>query len=40
VKRCLENYLKLKAAIEEICELNQQLLRADPTEENSGRRGK
>ena len=29
VKRCLANYHKLKAAIEEICEINQQLLRAD-----------
>jgi hypothetical protein len=29
VKRCLENYRKLKSAIEEICELNQQLLRAE-----------
>ena len=29
VKRCLANYQKLKAAIEEICEINQQLLRAD-----------
>lgn len=29
VKRCLENYRKLKTAIEEICELNQQLLRAE-----------
>jgi hypothetical protein len=28
VKRCLANYQKLKAAIEEICEMNQQLLRA------------
>ena len=40
VKRCLENYQKLKSAIEEICELNQQLLRAEPDEEGSGRRGK
>jgi hypothetical protein len=32
VKRCLANYQKLKAAIEEICELNQQLLRAEPDE--------
>jgi hypothetical protein len=37
VKRCLANYQKLKAAIEEICELNQQLLRAEPEDENSGR---
>jgi hypothetical protein len=30
VKQCLENYYTLKAALEEICELNQQLLRAKP----------
>lgn len=30
VKRFLANYQKLKAAMEEICELNQQLLRLDP----------
>jgi hypothetical protein len=30
VKHCLENYYALKAALEEICELNQQLLRAKP----------
>jgi len=30
VKECLENYYSLKAALEEICELNQQLLRAKP----------
>jgi len=29
-KQCLENYYTLKAALEEICELNQQLLRAKP----------
>jgi hypothetical protein len=40
VKRCLENYHKLKSAIEEICELNQQLLRAEPTNKSTGRRGK
>jgi len=39
VKRCLANYQKLKSAIEEICEINQQLLRADP-EEIGGKRGK
>ena len=33
VKRCLANYRKLKAAIEKICELNQQLLRAEPADE-------
>jgi signal transduction protein with GAF and PtsI domain len=32
VKRALENYRKLKTALEEICELNQQLLRAEPAE--------
>jgi hypothetical protein len=40
VKRCLANYQKLKAAIEEICELNQQLLRAEPVEETNPRSGK
>lgn len=30
VKQCLENYYALKAALEGICELNQQLLRAKP----------
>jgi hypothetical protein len=30
VKQCLDNYYALKAALEEICELNQQLLRAKP----------
>jgi hypothetical protein len=29
VRRSLENYRKLKAALEQICELNQQLLRAE-----------
>jgi hypothetical protein len=29
VRRCLANYRKLKAAIERICELNQQLLRCE-----------
>jgi len=38
VKRCLANYQKLKAAIEEICEFNQQLLRAEPDDENNGGR--
>jgi hypothetical protein len=36
VKRCLANYQKLKAAIERICELNQQLLRAEPSDERKG----
>jgi hypothetical protein len=30
VKQCLENYYALKAALEEICDLNRQLLRAKP----------
>ena len=29
VRRCLANYRKLKAALEKICELNQQLLREE-----------
>jgi hypothetical protein len=29
VKRCLANYQKLKSAIEELCEVNQQLLRPE-----------
>ena len=37
VKQCLENYYKLKAALEEICELNQQLLRAKPAATKKGR---
>jgi hypothetical protein len=36
VKRCLANFQKLKAAIEQICEINQQLLRAEP----GGKEGK
>lgn len=36
VKRSLANYRKLKAAIKEICELNQQLLRAEPVDESNG----
>ena len=39
VRRCLANHQKLKAAIEEICEINQQLLRADPGEKE-GKRAK
>ena len=39
VKRCLANYQKLKSAIEQICEMNQQLLRAQP-DENDGSGGK
>ena len=40
VKQCLENYYTLKAALEEICELNQQLLRAEPAAAVKKRRGK
>jgi hypothetical protein len=36
VERRLANYRKLKAAIEEICELNQQLLRSDSSDQNDG----
>ncbi|HKD02888.1 MAG TPA: DUF6788 family protein [Terriglobales bacterium] len=32
VRRCLANYRKLKAALEKICELNQQLLRGQRDE--------
>jgi hypothetical protein len=39
VKRCLANYQRLKAAIEQICEINQLLLRAQP-EEKGGTRAK
>lgn len=38
VKQCLENYYTLKAALEEICELNQQLLRAKPAA--AGKKGR
>ena len=40
VKRCLANYQKLKAAIEEICELNRQLLRLEAPDESKARRDK
>ena len=40
VKQCLENYYALKAALEEICELNQQLLRAKPATAGKERRPK
>jgi hypothetical protein len=40
VKRGLANYQKLKAAIEKICELNQQLLRVEPDPPGGRRRGK
>lgn len=39
VKRCLSNHQKLKAAIEKICEMNQQLLRVN-TGEKGGKRAK
>ena len=39
VRRSLANYRKLKAAIEQICEINQQLLRGEPREKE-GKRGK
>jgi hypothetical protein len=32
VRRCQANYRKLKAALEKICELNQQLLRSQKAE--------
>ena len=37
VKQCLENYYHLRAVLEEICELNQQLLRAKPAAAKKGR---
>jgi hypothetical protein len=40
VRRSLAKYEKLKAAIEQICEMNLQLLRAEPAEESSRSRGK
>jgi hypothetical protein len=38
VQRWLSNYQKLKDAIEEICELNQELLRPDPASPKPGRK--
>jgi len=38
VKQCLGNYYALKAVLEEICELNQQLLRAKPA--GAGKKGR
>ena len=38
MKQSLENYYKLKAALDEICELNQQLLRAKPAA--AGKKGR
>jgi hypothetical protein len=37
VRRCLVNYRKLKAALEKICEVNQQLLRGEKTEAKTRR---
>jgi hypothetical protein len=39
VRRSLAKYQKLKTAIEQICEINQQLLRVEPVEKK-GDRGK
>ena len=39
VKQCLENYYKLKAALEEICELNQKLIRLKPATARMKRSG-
>jgi hypothetical protein len=36
VRRCLANYRKLKAALENICELNQQLLRSEKAGPKTG----
>jgi hypothetical protein len=38
VKRCLASYQKLKATIERICELNQELLRIEPGDKEGQRR--
>jgi hypothetical protein len=38
VRRQLDNYQQLKAALEQICELNQQSLRADTTDSKLRRR--
>jgi hypothetical protein len=40
VKQALGNYQSLKAAIEEICELNQQLLRLEPKSSKPARRSR
>ena len=37
VLRCLANFRKLKAALEKICEVNQQLLRSEKTETKTRR---
>lgn len=38
VRRWLDNYQKLKRAIEDICELNHELLRPEPHRRRAGRR--
>ena len=38
VRRWLDNYQKLKQAIEDICELNHELLRPKPHRRRAGRR--
>ena len=38
VRRWLDNYQKLKATIEQICELNHDLLRLDPSVPHPGRK--
>jgi hypothetical protein len=38
VRRWLDNYQRLKASIEAICELNHDLLRPDPTVPRPGRK--
>jgi hypothetical protein len=40
VQRQLENYQRLKASLEEICELNQQALRAERADSKSRRRNR
>lgn len=40
VRRSLDNYHKLKAALEEICELNKQLLRCDKSESKAASKTK
>ena len=40
VQRRLDNYHKLKTALEEICELNQQLLRSEKVKHKDGTKAK
>ena len=40
VRRQLENYQRVKASLEEICELNQQALRAERADSKSRRRNR